>query len=244
MRSILVLIPLLFIFIGCSASNPFKSYELTPKEIEKEKTLEKVRDADYNQPYADTDDVQQNLNGAIVAIADQLFKTNTDKQRITSVILTSFADLNKLNKTTTFGRLLSESMFNELHIRKFKVTDFRGQDAVSVNADGEFHITRDVDKLKDHISATEYIMVGTYVKFERKSVLINARIIDSENGAILSTARVIYQPVDCSLFDICPKKKTAPEEPFGIGIVTDNCSKVGCPKQNCKDGICDNSTLY
>ena len=134
-------------------------------------------------------------------------------------------------------------MFNELHIRKFNVTDFRGQDAISVNADGEFHITRDVDKLKDHISATEYIVVGTYVKFENSSVLINSRIIDSETGAIISTARVIYTPKDCRLFNLCNIKNSKPAD-FGIDIVTDNCSKVSCPTQKCKDGICDNSALY
>lgn len=155
-----------------------------------------------------TIEVTNNLNDAIVSIADQLFSSNTDKSKITSVILTSFSDLNQLNKTTTFGRLLSESMFNELHIRKFHVTDFRGQDAVSVNADGEFHLTRDVNKLKDHIEATEYILVGTYVKFENNSVLINSRMIDSVSGSIISTARVTYKPTDCSLFDLCQKTVT------------------------------------
>ena len=123
-------------------------------------------------------------------------------------------------------------MFNELHIRKFKVTDFRGQDAVSVNASGEFHITRNVDKLRDHIEATEYVLVGTYVNFENDTVLINARIIDSENGGVVSTARVIYAPKDCRLFSnngICQDKKKLRPVNFGIDIVTDNCSKVGCP---------------
>lgn len=231
---------------GCSITKNLSKDE--KKIAKKQETIYNVRTADYTRPYADTEKVYQNLNGAIVAIADQLFTSNTDKSKITSVILTSFTDLNQLNKTTTFGRLLSESMFNELHIRKFHVTDFRGQDAVSVNADGEFHLTRDVSKLKDHIEATEYILVGTYVKFENNSVLINSRIIDSETGSIISTARVIYQPVDCSLFDICSKKieeeKMSPKKPFGINIITDNCSKVECPKQNCKEGVCDNSELF
>ena len=241
---------LMFFLTGCYSNyDKASSYE--------NYVLNKVRGSDYTKPYANIDNIYQNLNGAIVSIADQLLISNISKTKNTSIILTSFADLNKLNQTTTFGRLISESMFNELHVRKFKVTDFRGQDAVSVNADGEFHITRDVDRLKDYIGETNYILVGTYVKFENDTILINARILDSLTGAIISTARVIYKPLDCSLFDMCkekPKsKKTADCEidnscskskNYGIDIVTDNCSKVSCPTQQCKDGICNNSVLY
>ena len=148
------------------------------------------------------------LNTTIISIAEQLFDTKSNKKNPTRVILTSFVDLNNLENTSTFGRLVSESMFNELHIRKFLVTDFRGQEAVTVNEDGEFHITREVEKLKDIVDAVEYILVGTYVKFENQSLLINARILDSVSGNVLSSARVVYRPKDCSLFDICVKKKT------------------------------------
>jgi TolB-like protein len=242
-----------FLFTGC-----FSNYE-QPVSYEKY-VLKNVRNAEYSKPYANTELNYQNLNGAIIAIADQLLTTNISPTKNTSIILTSFADLDKLNSTTTFGRLISESMFNELHVRKFKVTDFRGQDAISVNADGEFHITRDVDKLKDHIEATEYIVVGTYVKFEYDTILINARIIDSETGAIISTARVIYKADDCALFDMCgstrgrdallnnhncnypgqPGCNNEEEKLFGVNIVTDGCSKVSCPEQTCRDGLCNN----
>ncbi len=202
--------------------------------------LNHVRGADYNGEYANTNHIYQNLNGAIVAIADQLLITNVKKQMKTSLILTSFVDLEQFNKTTTFGRLISESMFNELHIRKFKVTDFRGQDAVVVNADGEFHITRDTDKLKDQVETVEYIVVGTYSRFENESILVNVRIIDSISGEVISSARIIYKPHDCSLFDLCSQTKELEK----INIITDNCSKVGCPTQQCTSGICDNSATY
>ena len=145
------------------------------------------------------------LNDVIINIADQLLDSNTIKTKPTSIILTSFVDLNSLESTDSFGRIISESMFNELHIRKFKVTDFRGQDAVSVNPDGEFHITRDIEKLKDNIEAIEYILVGTYTAFENESLLVNGRIIDSISGEVISSARVIYKPKDCKFYDICQK---------------------------------------
>jgi len=180
------------------------------------------------------------LNNVISFISDQLLLTTYIKVPRSKLILTSFVDLNRLNKTTTFGRLLGESMFNELHIRKFKIIDFRGQDSIVVNADGEFHITRDIKKLKKQVRGINYILVGTYTNFENNSILINARILDTLSGDIISSARIIYAPKDCSLFDICNNTKRI----VGIDIVSDYCSQVSCPNQNCKSGICNNSALY
>jgi len=149
--------------------------------------------------------ISDDLNITIIDIAKQLLDSNhtKDQNPPLRIILTSFVDLNDLEETNTFGRLISESMFNELHIRDFKVSDFRGQNAISVNQDGEFHITRDLKKLRDNIEATEFILVGTYVKFENKSILINTRIVDSISGDVKSSARAIYRPKDCSIFDVC-----------------------------------------
>ncbi len=195
------------------------------------------------------ENVYSRLNNTIIAIADQLFQTKTDKKNPTRVILTSFVDLNKLEKTSTFGRLISESMFNELHIRKFLVTDFRGREAVSVNEDGEFHITRDVEELKDNVNEVEYILVGTYVKFEDQSLLVNARILDSISGRILSSARVVYKPRDCSLFGIC-KETLSNQNLFDgtnkhsnseqiMNMNARNNSNFTIIADDCKDGKCE-----
>ena len=131
------------------------------------------------------DYISNSLNTTIIDIANQLFNSNANKANPVHIILTSFVDLNELSQTSIFGRLISESMFNELHIRKFKVSDIRGQNAVSINANGEFHITRDIKKLKKHISGINYILVGTYTNFENNSILLNARILDSLTGVII-----------------------------------------------------------
>lgn len=203
------ILPLLIsVFItGCTLTDinkPSKIKQEPTKENKESKVLKKNHDQVFSTKYdAKQEHVYSNLNNTIIDIADQLFHTKTNKKSPTRVILTTFVDLNKLEKTSTFGRLISESMFNELHIRKFEITDFRGRSTVSVNEDGEFHITRDVEELKDNVEAVEYILVGTYVKFEDQSLLINARILDSISGKILSSARVVYRPRDCALFDIC-----------------------------------------
>jgi len=146
--------------------------------------------------------ISNNLNSTILNLANQLFSSNTKGENL-KIILTSFVDLNSFDTTSTLGKLVSESMFNELHIRNFSVTDFRGKETISVNEDGEFHISRDAKKLKDTLTNIEYVLVGTYSKFENQSLLINARIIDSISGNVISSARSIYQPRNCQTFNIC-----------------------------------------
>ena len=232
MKFTLSLVTALLLFNGCTNTQNNVSPNKKKVTLAKNPVLLDVRNKEYRDPYLNTGTIYQNLNGAIDAIADELFSTISIKKR-PSIILTSFVDLNQLNKTTTFGRLLSESMYNELHIRKFDITDFRGQDAVSVNADGEFHITRDVDKLKDHIESIEFVLVGTYVRFEEDSVLLNARIMDSESGKVISTARIIYKPKDCGLYNICKDNLSNGD---GIHITTDNCSATSCPSKEMISG--------
>ena len=146
-----------------------------------------------------------NLNAVVVSMSDQLLKsTNIKLKHKKRIALTAFVELSQFNKTTKFGRVLSESMFNELHIRGFKVLDFRGQDAISINNDGEFHLTRDISKLKPKIN-NAYIMVATYSQFDYNSLAINGRIIDLDSGEVISTSRTIYQSSDCRLFDLCDK---------------------------------------
>lgn len=192
---------------GCTLVPPQKSNTLPISPVPQEIVDEKIFNTQSLTEQIAIENIYTSLNTTIINIADQLFQTTQNKENKTRVILTSFVNLDDLNTTSTLGRLLSESMFNELHIRKFSVTDFRGQDAVTVNEDGEFHITRDVDKLKDNVDAVEFILVGTYVKFENESLLINARIIDSVSGKILSTARVVYKPTDCSVYNLCKPKE-------------------------------------
>jgi len=195
---------------GCTLVPPQKTTTSLTTQVQSE-TVDEKNEKIFNTQELSTDikieHVYTSLNDTIINIANQLFETMKNKENEKRVILTSFVDLNELDTTSTFGRLLSESMFNELHIRNFFVTDFRGQEAVTVNEDGEFHISRDVEKLKDIIEAVEYILVGTYVKFENESLLINARILDSISGIVISSARVVYKPTDCSDYNVCRPKE-------------------------------------
>jgi len=115
--------------------------------------------------------------------------------------MVSFVDLEQFKKTSKFGMVLAESLYNELFIRGFNVTDIRGQNAISINGNGEFYITRNVTKLQSEVSNT-YIVLGTYTKID-ENIMINARILDNKTGKLMSSARAMYANDDCSIYGIC-----------------------------------------
>lgn len=167
---------------------------------------------------ASTSKTYYTLNDAILSIANQLSKNNTLMLDDTGTMtITSFVDLGQLNKTSQFGRVLGESLFSEMFVRGFNVTDFRGQNAISVNGGGEFYITRNVTKLQSEVSNT-YVLVGTYSKIDQ-SVIINARVLDNTTGKIVTSARAMYANDDCALFGACNNAQRK------IRIVNDNHKK-------------------
>jgi len=151
---------------------------------------------------------QKTLEATINSLATQMMrnkKMNTSKP----VLITSFVRLDNFKKTTEFGRIVSESMINEMSNRGFNVIEYRGQMAVSINEKGEYFITRNPYKLKDEIPNT-YVVVGTYSRQFGK-VMLNARVIDNITGRIISSARATYlhnRRNDCVLFKDCKPART------------------------------------
>ncbi len=151
-------------------------------------------------------DQNNRINTTIVQLANKLFNSSRINQYdISTIAITSFVDINQLNKTSKFGRTLSEGFFDELFTRGFNVSDFRGQNSLSVNAEGEYFITRDIKKLNKNIN-NRYILVGTYSVLN-ESVLLNARIIDNQSGRIVASARSTYYSNDCALLENCKKPR-------------------------------------
>ena len=177
-------------------------------------------------------DVEDTLNMVIVDIADQLVsQANLVAISQNSVAVTSFVDLHNLNKTTEFGRILGESMFNELYIRGINVADFRGRKALIVNAQGEYFISRDINMIKDTFY-NKFVLVGTYSRFG-PGYTINARIVNNTTGKVVASARALYHINDDTLLENCENGNCV----RSIKIVTDHCSKVECPT-NCLTKIC------
>ncbi|CAM3589527.1 FlgO family outer membrane protein [Arcobacter aquimarinus] len=200
---------LLFVMTGCSykkiSSNTAVSDEVV-KEYSKVQTakqhLEVAQDMQNNVT------TQKSLEATIASLSTQIMqnrKLDTNKP----VLITSFVRLDKLKETSEFGRVIGESMINELSNRGFNVIEYRGQMAVSINEQGEYFISRKPHELKGSVPST-YVVVGTYSR-QAGRVILNARVIDNITGKIISSARSTYKhglANDCIMFGDCAPART------------------------------------
>ena len=151
---------------------------------------------------------QETLESTIASLAAQMVenrKMDTNKP----ILITSFVRLDEFKKTTEFGRIVSESMINELSNRGFDITEFRGQMAISINDEGEYFISRKPHELKSKIPNT-YVVVGTYSR-QMGKIMLNARVIDNITGKIITSARATYVhniKEDCIIFKDCAPART------------------------------------
>ena len=170
---------------------------------------------------ASTNILHLTADDAIISIANQLSINNklehTDNGSMTIV---SFVDLEQFKKTSRFGMILAESLYNELFIRGFNVSEIRGQNSININATGEFYISRDITKLQSEVS-NSYIVLGTYSKIDEK-MMINARIIDNKTGKVVSSARAMYVNDDCTIYGTCNNASRK------INLVGSDCKLETC----------------
>ncbi len=135
-----------------------------------------------------------NIDRAVINLSNKLLSScRVNQNSLEDIAITTFVNLDDFKQTSQVGRMLSESMFNELFIRDFNVVEFRGQIAISINSSGEYFISRDINKIKNTVK-NKYILIGTYSTFENY-ILLNARIIDNENGNIVASAREHFSMV-------------------------------------------------
>ncbi|RXJ66844.1 hypothetical protein CRV08_11910 [Halarcobacter ebronensis] len=196
---------------GCALEIPTttaKNYEDTSVAKEDKKvqiTKQHIQIANDMQKNVTT---QYTLEDTINSLATQMMQ-NTKMNTSKPVLITSFVRLDNFKKTTEFGRIVSESLINEISNRGFNVIEYRGQLAVSINEQGEYFISRNPHKIKDEIPNT-YVVVGTYSRQYGK-VMLNARVLDNITGKIISSARATYQHNkrnDCVLFKDCQPART------------------------------------
>lgn len=193
---------------GCT-SQPLFTHSSDKGVMEENKKVQVTKQhIQIAQDRQDNVTTQATLEATINSLATQMMrnrKMNTSKP----VLITSFVRLDNFKKTTEFGRIVSESLINEMSNRGFNIIEYRGQMAVSVNERGEYFITRNPHKLKDEVPNT-YVVVGTYSRQFGK-VMLNARVMDNITGKIISSARATYQHNrrnDCILFKDCKPART------------------------------------
>jgi TolB-like protein len=127
------------------------------------------------------------FNTVIAELAVQLESHNGRKQANATYLIGSFTHLNNLAETSPLGRLIGESLIHELQVRGWRIFEPRLMQNFMINRDGEFVLSRDVKNLKDQFGVTA-VVTGTFM-LAQDQVWINARVIDSQSGLVLSTGQ-------------------------------------------------------
>ena len=197
------------LFTGCSSQQVFSPTYSDKSVVEENKkvqvTKQHIKIANDKQLNVTS---QATLEGTINSLATQMMR-NRKMDTSKPVLITSFVRLDNFKKTTEFGRVISESLINEMSNRGFNVIEYRGQMAVSINEQGEYFITRNPYKLKDEVPNT-YVVVGTYSRQFGK-IMLNARVMDNITGKIISSSRSTYmhnRRNDCIIFKDCQPART------------------------------------
>lgn len=110
----------------------------------------------------------------------------------TRLILTSLVDLDDLERSSRFGRALSEALATQLFRRGFEVEELRKTDTVMIrNPTGELALSRDVDRLaREH--RAHGLVAGTYA-LTPGTVIVNVRLLDAASQSVLSVAGIEIQ---------------------------------------------------
>ena len=103
------------------------------------------------------------------------------------LVVCSFVELKKLNRTSSFGRYMADQLINELQQHQYRVVELRKTKDIFVQAGrGEFGLSRESAKISSEASAGA-MLTGTYT-LTPEEVMINARIVDNRDNAVLASA--------------------------------------------------------
>lgn len=129
-----------------------------------------------------------NLNALVTFLADQLERNVDKKAQHQPIVITTFVNLDNLRETSRLGRLLSENLMHEMHVRRWSIVDFRLVSNLLITESGEFSLARDMKKIKETYRVGG-IVTGTYL-ITNDTVMVNARFMDTDTGMVLSTGQV------------------------------------------------------
>ena len=129
------------------------------------------------------------VNRIASSIAEQLGQNkNFDNFENTPIAIMSIVDMNDFKKTTPVAKRISENLIHELHVRGYKVVDYKAMSQIEVDANGDYVFSRAIKDLQNQRTIV-YALSGTYTNY-KDGMAINVRIIDIKTSIVLSTAQV------------------------------------------------------
>ena len=163
-RFVLVKTPLLgLLFLtGCAGSN-YSKYDPPPPQPE------------------------INLVASSHSAADQLIRAIGDRiDKDKPLLAASFVDVNNLEKTTTFGRIVPQQFLSYFAQNGFSVMEMLLRKNIFIKEQGgEFLLSRAIKEIGESHDA-EAVLVGVYA-VGRKNVFVTAKVIGTKEGRVLAS---------------------------------------------------------
>jgi TolB-like protein len=104
-----------------------------------------------------------------------------------AIIVASFVDVNNLQKSSTFGRIMAEQVGSRLAQKGYKVIEMKlRQNSIFVEeGKGEFLLSRDLKDVSLSHNASA-VVVGTYASSKNR-IYVSVRIVNPSNNVILAS---------------------------------------------------------
>ena len=145
-----------------------------------------------------------NLVAVAYSIADSLAEAEGFTQLIgpwDPLIIATFVNVNNLEESSSFGRILSEQIGSRFVQRGLKVIELKlRQDSIFIGeGKGEFLLSRDIQELSKTYNAAA-VVVGTYAEGVDR-LYVSARILRPSDNLIISTydVGIVMNPVAMSI---------------------------------------------
>lgn len=107
------------------------------------------------------------------------------------IAVSSFVDLKKLSRTSSFGRYLAEQLMTEFQQKGYTVIEVRKSNAIIIQEKhGEYGLSRDVQEINTAVAARTMI-TGTYT-IAGDQIMVNAKVVDNKDATLLSSATVLF----------------------------------------------------
>lgn len=104
-----------------------------------------------------------------------------------TIIVASFVDINNLNLSSTFGRIMAEQVGSRLAQKGYRVKEMklRQQSVFVEERKGEFLLSRDLKNISVNNDASA-VVVGTYAS-SYDAIYVSTRLVNPSNGIVLSS---------------------------------------------------------
>lgn len=120
--------------------------------------------------------------GAVDQLVGQLGSGKVQKDY--PVLVASVVSMNQLNRTSTFGRLLSEQVSARFSQLQFQVVEPKLRGDLMIREDGEFLMTRELKEIAKAVSA-QAVVVGTYAETSQ-DIFVNLKVVQPETNHVLA----------------------------------------------------------